>query len=631
MTSCEKQDLLAAIVYSQPDLSTANSLIGELEHRDIQVIGVGVESALDVSVALRSCRKCVVYMSPQLVLLSDPCRSAVFGFADDRGRSAVVVVLDETLQTPPDEWAHFLCFRHAGRRLNVLCRALAVLIRTPQLSSRRQTITGYATAFRELNGYLRLVLPNFSERLEQLYHYASCVKKLLIVCPESCYCPPTMEVDDSIEHADVYVLRNVTRAGQKHRDFTVCVYRIRDRQRSCTYYFPAICCNSLASFRDIRLSGLAGVDDTRMRVERNRFVLHLKQLLQHSKDARYFTKQYRILYWRDKDCRLENFLLPIVREELVNEPAEVSDLRLDFKYVDGGGVNPGSLYVNLEECYKLNSEPMKGICLIINIAEFTGADGDACGTITPRYGSEVDVRHLTDVFRWLKFDVQYHENATKSRFLSIVNEAGKLDHSKYDAFVCCVMSHGYLGNVLAADCQSVRILEDIARPFYPESCPTLAGKPKMFFIQSCLTSDAQVSDDDVAFSASGNTTSNTVDATADFATNNRTVLLPEDVADFFMSYSTLPRRPSYRDGEGSLYVQALTEVLKKGLEIQDSLDQVAQRVEQKIASKHMKDQQRPFYYVSREHKAVFLCGKLLLSDPLKSTVINFKFLTNRVG
>jgi len=130
MTSCEKQDLLAAIVYSQPDLSTANSLIGELEHRDIQVIGVGVESALDVSVALRSCRKCVVYMSPQLVLLSDPCRSAVFGFADDRGRSAVVVVLDETLQTPPDEWAHFLCFRHAGRRLNVLCRALAVLIRT---------------------------------------------------------------------------------------------------------------------------------------------------------------------------------------------------------------------------------------------------------------------------------------------------------------------------------------------------------------------------------------------------------------------------------------------------------------------------------------------------------------------
>jgi len=486
------------------------------------------------------------------------------------------------------------------------------------LCCRPQDITGYAAAFRVLYGYLRFVLPNFRKRLEQLYteDYASCVKKLLIIFPESCRCDPDLTVEGSIEHADEYVLRNVTRAGQKLRDFSESVYCIKDKERGCDYYAALVSDNCLGSLNDIQKSRLAGIDRARMHRERNNYILHLKQLLKHNKDARNYAGQYRILYWRDDKVSLDKFLLPVVREELESDPEEVFESSLDLEYVDGSGVNPDSLYVDPAECYRLDSEP-KGICLIINIAEFessTGTDDiEAPRSLHARKGSEHDVSQLTAVFQWLKFEVVVHRNVTKSEFLRIIKETRKRDHSAYDAFVCCVMSHGCLGHIFTADCQSVRILEDIAHAFYPESCSTLDGKPKMFFIQSCQVNSGHSSvsgqgtaDEDGEYSASETTHYESDAETCGALQNRKTTYYVPNAPDFIMSYSTLPSSASFRDlKKGTFYIQALTKVLKKGLELQASLDKVAQCVE-KDAPGH----QRPFHYVSTDHKFVFLCGKL---------------------
>ena len=623
--SSSERELHTVIVHSAADALNADNLTNELKRHGVEITAAHAYSDLDA--VLRNCRRrCIVYLSPEM--LNDPRKRKLLDFADRRGRDAVVVVVDDTLEAVPGEWADFTCLRYANPRLNELCRELALLVRTPLLECRPQDITGSAAAFRFFYGYLRFRLPNFHIRLRELYpdDYKSCVKKFLSICPKSCRCPPSMGMGDSIKHADAFILRNITRAGQRHRDISVPVYRIRDEERNRDYYFPAVFAESLASLNDIRKSRLVGIDKTHMFTQRNHYILHLQQLLQHSKDAGNFTKQCRILYWRDDEVALDKFLLPIVREELENEPVQVPESCTDFSCVDGRGVNRSCILTNPAECYKLDSEPTKGVCLIINIAEFESSertDNDVYQNLLQRDGSEADVRKLNDVFQWLRFEVQCHSNVNKSRFLSIMDETRKLDHSRYDAFVCCIMSHGYLGNVYTADCQTVRILEDIAYSFYPDSCPTLAGKPKIFFIQSCqtntthgsVTSRGAVNDSE--FSAHETTTAvgrPTVESDTELPTaletRKRTFLLP-DAPDFFMSYSTLPRSASYRAKDGSWYMQALAEELKKSRELKDSLDEVAQQVERKAVSNNNKERQRPFYYVSSDHKLVFLSGKLI--------------------
>ena len=471
-------------------------------------------------------------------------------------------------------------------------------------------------AFRVFNGYLRFVLPNFHVRLKELYqeYYASCVKKLLIICPASCRCSPSMEVESSIEQPGPYVLRNISRAGQPHRDLSATVYSIRDDERNCTYYFAGDFDNSLASLCDIHVSGLAGIDDKRMYTVRNEYILHLQQLLQYCKNDRKFAGQYRILYWKDRDpdVSLGNLLLPIVREEMESPPAEVFESPTDFPCVDGPGVNPGSLYADPAKCYKLDTEPYKGMCLIINISKFdlsAGTDCDVTQTLEQRTGTEADVRQLSDTFHWLKFEVIVYTNVNKLDFLRIINDIRELDHSKYDAFVCCIMSHGYLGYIYTADRQSVAILEDIAYAFCPERCPTLDGKPKIFFIQSCQITGKNDSVTEQE-SHAAETPACAPDSGAAVDTGRKTLLMP-DAPDFFMFYSTLPRHLSYRDEfEGTFYVKALTEVLKKGLELQASFYEVAQRVEQKANESGAEGQQRPVSCVSTDHKFVYLCGKL---------------------
>lgn len=53
-----------------------------------------------------------------------------------------------------------------------------------------------------------------------------------------------------------------------------------------------------------------------------------------------------------------------------------------------------------------------------------------------------------------------------------------------------MLSHGEKGCVYGADAQQV-FLGDLSKPFTSGRAPTLAGKPKLFFIQACQGSDYQ--------------------------------------------------------------------------------------------------------------------------------------------
>lgn len=58
-----------------------------------------------------------------------------------------------------------------------------------------------------------------------------------------------------------------------------------------------------------------------------------------------------------------------------------------------------------------------------------------------------------------------------------------MDHSQNDCIVFVILSHGRLGSFSTRD--SVCMLDDLFNAFTADKCPTLAGKPKIFFIQAC--------------------------------------------------------------------------------------------------------------------------------------------------
>jgi len=73
----------------------------------------------------------------------------------------------------------------------------------------------------------------FQKRLEQETLAGSSelqrtVRKMLIIMPESCFCPPQFSEDGKIEHTDKFVVRVAHRAGNKHRDYKSSLYKIID-------------------------------------------------------------------------------------------------------------------------------------------------------------------------------------------------------------------------------------------------------------------------------------------------------------------------------------------------------------------------------------------------------------------
>lgn len=66
-------------------------------------------------------------------------------------------------------------------------------------------------------------------------------------------------------------------------------------------------------------------------------------------------------------------------------------------------------------------------------------------------------------------------------FFFISFAVGSLDHSKSDCLAMVVLSHGLKGFVYGVD-DFVEI-EDLLSPFKGDRCPSLVGKPKLFFIQ----------------------------------------------------------------------------------------------------------------------------------------------------
>ncbi|XP_048043291.1 caspase-22 [Megalobrama amblycephala] len=198
---------------------------------------------------------------------------------------------------------------------------------------------------------------------------------------------------------------------------------------------------------------------------------------------------------------------------------------------------------NADEEYKMDSNP-RGLCVIINNENFKDPEDK-------RHGSQNDVDSLKDLFKDLGFLVEIKKDQTASDIKQLMIKYKDCHHA--DCFVCCVLSHGDETGVLGVD-EEICPVNAITSPFDGVNCPSLLGKPKVFFIQACRGHKMQIK----VLAADG------PGASRMQKSGNVSYSIPKD-SDFLIAMSTVEGCVSLRnENSGSWFIQSLCKHLKQG-------------------------------------------------------------------
>ncbi|XP_067676553.1 caspase-3-like [Haliotis asinina] len=195
-----------------------------------------------------------------------------------------------------------------------------------------------------------------------------------------------------------------------------------------------------------------------------------------------------------------------------------------------------------DRLYKMDARP-RGLCVIINNKTFEDANGN--DYLPYRMGSDIDAQNLKRLFQSFAMDVKMYVDLSDCDIIKETKKISLKDHSDYDMFVCCILSHGKNGSVLGVNNSEVPILE-ITSTFRNRGCPSLAGKPKLFFIQACQ----------------GERPQRGFVQTDVILDEEFTKVLP-DGSDFLIACSTEPGYESFRHtSTGSYFVNSLVKQLR---------------------------------------------------------------------
>ncbi|XP_076465517.1 caspase-3-like [Babylonia areolata] len=222
----------------------------------------------------------------------------------------------------------------------------------------------------------------------------------------------------------------------------------------------------------------------------------------------------------------------------------------------------------VSDCYKMDHKE-RGCAVIFNNKRFHPSTG-----MGERSGTDVDADQLYMLLTEIGFDVLLKNDCSTRDMESILAKVAKNDHSNADCFTCAILSHGEEGYVYGTDGRIE--IDKLVAPFKGHKCQSLAGKPKIFFIQACrgtqLDSGVGVEVSDAKGTGPQEEDMDTVDVRR----------IPTE-ADFLMAYSVVPGYFAWRNStRGSWFVQALVEVLRENWKRMDLLTMMT-RVSRKVA------------------------------------------------
>lgn len=222
--------------------------------------------------------------------------------------------------------------------------------------------------------------------------------------------------------------------------------------------------------------------------------------------------------------------------------------------------------------YSLNF-PSKGQCIIINNKNFDRGTG-----MSQRNGTDVDAANMMKVFSNLGYKVKIYNDQSVKQMEQVLTAVSKEDHSSSASFVCVLLSHGDEGMIFGTD-GSIQ-LHDLTSLFRGDRCKSLAGKPKLFFIQACRGTelDPGIEED------SG---------------NDGTTKIPVE-ADFLYAYSTAPGYYSWRNTmTGSWFIQSVCDMINAyGKELE--LQHILVRVNHKVAAEFESISNSPGFHAKKQ-------------------------------
>merc|ERR1719234_2208348 len=193
--------------------------------------------------------------------------------------------------------------------------------------------------------------------------------------------------------------------------------------------------------------------------------------------------------------------------------------------------------------YNMDNE-FRGKAVIFNNMDFEHAEE----VLGYRSGSKKDADDMEKVLKKLDFDVDKYVDFTSSQIrnkLKRIAEDREDRNADSDCLLVVVLSHGDEQDSIAAQDKWYPD-EDLWNPFLAENCPSLRGKPKLFFLNACRGDKKDKG------------------AETDNRGEKKKVKRSKfpNHADFLIARSTVPGYSSWRNPEkGSPFIQALCEVL----------------------------------------------------------------------
>nr|XP_003925706.3 caspase-8 isoform X1 [Saimiri boliviensis boliviensis] len=237
-----------------------------------------------------------------------------------------------------------------------------------------------------------------------------------------------------------------------------------------------------------------------------------------------------------------------------------------------------------DKVYQMKSKP-RGYCLIINNHDFRKAREEVPKhhRIKDRNGTHLDAEALSKTFKELHFEIKPYNDCTAERIYEILQIYQRMDHSNKDCFICCILSHGDKGIIYGTDGREAPIYE-LTSQFTGLKCPSLAGKPKVFFIQACQGDNYQKG-------IPVETDSEKQPYLEMDLSSPQTRYIPDE-ADFLLGMATVNNCVSYRNPvEGTWYIQSLCQSLRercpRGDDILTILTEVNYEVSNKDDKKNM--------------------------------------------
>lgn len=252
----------------------------------------------------------------------------------------------------------------------------------------------------------------------------------------------------------------------------------------------------------------------------------------------------------------------------------------------------------LDKVYQMKNKP-RGYCLIFNNYDFSEARENIpklC-RIKDRKGTDFDAETLDGTFTELHFETVPCRNFTAQAICDMLQYYQGIDHGDRDCFICCILSHGNRGIIYGTDGEEVPISE-LTSYFIGSKCPSLAGKPKVFFIQACQGENYHKA---IPVETDSDEHEGSLEEDLSYAQTT----IPDE-ADFLLGMATVDSYVSYRDPtQGTWYIQTLCESLRRrcpqGHDVLTILTEVNFEVGKKIDLKNMgKQMPQPIFTLRKK-------------------------------